>query len=247
MKPARIESCIRLLIISFASLIILVFSSIGWLILLDAEDAIHDRYFSQTAADIAAGKFGPDLPKGISAHPNADFLKSKMQLREIPSAPGLHEIFANDELTRSEWIRTFSDRLRLWLILGYEQEFRLWIAPQDFVGNNRVVLTDLDWLPQPDWKRIPTCRRRAFGNLNSFAFGIRVPGFPRRWAGISRTARACFPGQLRNRIVAGRTALRNLWLELCAQPQHERRSETGSKYPEKCEKSSRVNPVFPNP
>ena len=102
-------------------------------------------------------------------------------------------------------------------------------------------------MPQPDWKRIPTCRRQAFGNLYTFESGIRVPSFPRRWAGISRISRTSFPGQLRNRIVAGHPALRILRLELWAQPKPDRRSKAGSKYPEKCEKSSRVIPVFPNP
>jgi signal transduction histidine kinase len=182
MKPARIESRIRLLIISFSSLIILVFSGIGWLILLDAEDEIHDRFFSQTAADIAAGKFGPDLPKGISAHPNADFLKSKMQLREIPSAPGLHEIFANDELTRSEWIRTFSDRLRLWLILGYEQEFRLWIAPQDSVGNNRVVLADLSVLEVSEQETARAGKRMLILSALLFLIALGVSQLITSWA-----------------------------------------------------------------
>jgi hypothetical protein len=182
MKPARIESRIRLLIISFASLIILVFSGIGWLILLDAEDEIHDRFFSQTAADIAAGKFGPDLPIGISAHPNADFLKNKMQLREIPSAPGLHEIFANDELTRSEWIRTFSDRLRLWLILGYEQEFRLWIAPQDSVGNNRVVLADLSVLEVSERETARAGKRMLILSALLFLIALGVSQLITSWA-----------------------------------------------------------------
>jgi signal transduction histidine kinase len=182
MTSPRLESRILLLIISFASLIILVFSGIGWLILLDAEDAIHDRYFSQTAADIAAGKIGPDLPKGISAHADTDFLKSKMQLRKIPSAPGLHEIFANDELTRSEVIRTFSDRLRLWLFLGYEREFRLWIAPQDSVGNKRVVLADLSVLEVSEQETTRAGERMLILSALFFLIALGVSQLITRWA-----------------------------------------------------------------
>jgi signal transduction histidine kinase len=182
MTSPRLESRIRLLIICLAALVILVFSGIGWLILLDAEDAIHDRYFSPTAADITAGKFGPDLPKGISAHPNADFLKSKMQLREIPSVPGLHEIFANDDLTRSEWIRTFFDRLRLWLILGYEREFRLWIAPQDSVGNNRVVLADLSALEVSEQETARAGKRMLILSALLFLIALGVSQLITRWA-----------------------------------------------------------------
>ena len=98
MKSTRLEVRIRLLIICFAALIIMVFSGVGWIILLDSEDEIHDKFFVQVAADIALGKTGATLPEGITAHPNADFLKNKMQLHEVPTTPGLHDIFANDDL-----------------------------------------------------------------------------------------------------------------------------------------------------
>jgi hypothetical protein len=62
MKPARIESRIRLLIISFASLIILVFSGIGWLILLDAEDEIHDRFFHKRLLTLLRENSAPISP-----------------------------------------------------------------------------------------------------------------------------------------------------------------------------------------
>lgn len=143
MRPSRLESRIRLLIVCFAALIILVVSGIGWIILLDAEDAIHDRYFIKTAEDIVNDRSGTTLPAGITAHADASFLMGKMRLHEIPSTPGLHEIFANDDLTRSVAVRTFFDRLRLWIILGYEREFRLWIASEECKGNMRVVLADL--------------------------------------------------------------------------------------------------------
>ena len=96
MRPSRLESRIRLLIVCFAALIILVVSGIGWIILLDAEDAIHDRYFIKTAEDIVNDRSGTTLPAGITAHADASFLMEKMRLQEIPSIPGLHEIFAND-------------------------------------------------------------------------------------------------------------------------------------------------------
>jgi signal transduction histidine kinase len=143
MRPARLESRIRLLIVCFAALIILLVSGIGWVILLDAEDAIHDRHFIKTAEGIVAGRPEAVLPVGMSAHPEAVFLMDKMRLSEIPSSPGLHDIFANEDLTRSLLVRTFLDRLRLWIIPGYEREFRLWIAPEAGPDGIRVVLADL--------------------------------------------------------------------------------------------------------
>ena len=50
MKSTRLEVRIRLLIICFAALIIMVFSGVGWIILLDSEDEIHDKFFVQVAA-----------------------------------------------------------------------------------------------------------------------------------------------------------------------------------------------------
>jgi len=113
-----IAARIRLLVVCLAALITLLFASIGWIILLDAEDALHDAYFTAAAQAVAGGKTADLLPAGVSIHRDASFLRSKMNLRDIPEAPGLYEIFANDDLTQSLRVTGFSDRLRLWLLAG---------------------------------------------------------------------------------------------------------------------------------
>ena len=138
-----IAARIRLLVVCLAALITLLFASIGWIILLDAEDALHDAYFTAAAQAVAGGKTADLLPAGVSIHRDASFLRSKMNLRDIPEAPGLYEIFANDDLTQSLRVTGFSDRLRLWFVLGYEREFRLWIGPPDPQGRATVALADL--------------------------------------------------------------------------------------------------------
>ena len=138
-----IAARIRLLVVCLAALITLLFASIGWIILLDAEDALHDAYFTAAAQAVAGGKTADLLPAGVSIHRDASFLRTKMHLRDIPEAPGLYEIFANDDLTQSLRVTGFSDRLRLWFVLGYEREFRLWIGPPDPQGRATVALADL--------------------------------------------------------------------------------------------------------
>lgn len=138
-----IGSRIRLLVVCLAALITLLSASIGWIILLDAEDAIHDAYFTGAAKAVAEGRDPELLPAGVSTHHDADFLRKKMNLRDIPDEPGLYEIFANEDLTQSLLVTGFSDRLKLWFLLGYEREYRLWIGPRDPRGRATVVLADL--------------------------------------------------------------------------------------------------------
>ncbi len=66
---------IRLLVVCLTALITLLFAGIGWIILLDAEDAIHDAYVTTGARAIAEGN-NPDLrPAGVSAYRHACFLQ----------------------------------------------------------------------------------------------------------------------------------------------------------------------------
>lgn len=182
MRPSRLESRIRLLIVCFAALIILVVSGIGWIILLDAEDAIHDRYFIKTAENIVNDRSGATLPAGVTAHADASFLMEKMRLHEIPSTPGLHEIFANDDLTRSVVVRTFFDRLRLWIILGYEREFRLWIAAEKGRGDARVVLADLSITELSEAEADKASRRLFMLSALLFLLALGVGQLITQWA-----------------------------------------------------------------
>lgn len=134
---------IRLLVVCLTALITVLFAGIGWIILLDAEDAIHDTYFTTAAQSVAEGKNPDMLPAGVSVHRDAGFLRSKMNLRDIPDKPGLYEIFANEDLSQSLLVRNLSDRLRLWFVLGYEREYRLWVGPEGPRAGTTVVLADL--------------------------------------------------------------------------------------------------------
>jgi signal transduction histidine kinase len=182
MRPSRLASRIRLLVVCFAALLILVFSGIGWIILLDAEDAIHDRYFIRAAEDLVAGRAGAPPPAGVTAHSDAGFLDGKMRLHPIPSTPGLHEIFANEDLTRSVVVRTFFDRLRVWILLGYEREFRLWIAPEEVRGDVRVVLADLSTTELSESETERAGKRLLILSVLLFLLALGVSQLITRWA-----------------------------------------------------------------
>jgi signal transduction histidine kinase len=181
MSLGRLELRIRLLIVCLASLIITTFALVGWMILLDAEDAVHDRYFATAAVDIAAGRSGPSLPAGLSAHPDATFLREKLGLREVPTTPGLHDIFANDDMTQSEVIRTFPDQLRLWFILGYEREYRLWIAPKDSTNEIQAVLADLHTLEVSEAGTTQAVWRLAILSAALFLLALAASQLITRW------------------------------------------------------------------
>ena len=59
---------IRLLVTCLTGLVTLLFAGIGWVILLDAEDALHDAYFVAAAKGVADGGNPGLLPAGVSAH-----------------------------------------------------------------------------------------------------------------------------------------------------------------------------------
>jgi signal transduction histidine kinase len=181
MSPSRLELRIRLLVVCLAGLVIATFAAVGWVILLEAEDAIHDRYFATAAADLAAGRSGTSPVAGLSAHADASFLRDKMGLREIPTNPGLHDIFANDDLSRSEVIRSFPDRIRLWFVLGYEREYRLWIPPRESAGDIRAVLADLSTLEVSEAATDEATRRLLILSAVLFLLALAASHLITRW------------------------------------------------------------------
>lgn len=172
---------IRLLVICLTALVTLLFAGIGWIILLDAEDALHDAYFVAAAKGVAEGGSPGLLPVGVSAHPDADFLRSKMNLRDIPTEPGTYEIFANDDLTQSLLVRGLSDRLRLWFILGYEREYRLWIGSGVAAGSPRFVLADLSTQEVSEGATDSAIHKLIFLSAGLFLIALGVSELITRW------------------------------------------------------------------
>lgn len=172
---------IRLLVTCLTGLVTLLFAGIGWIILLDAEDALHDAYFVAAAKGVADGGSPGLLPAGVSAHPDADFLSSKMNLRDIPAAPGTYEIFANDDLTQSMLVRGFGDRLRLWFVLGYEREYRLWIGSGGASGRQVFVLADLSTQEVSEGATDAAIHKLIFLSAGLFLVALGVSELITRW------------------------------------------------------------------
>lgn len=172
---------IRLLVTCLTGLVTLLFAGIGWIILLDAEDALHDAYFVAAAKGFADGGSPELLPAGVSAHPDADFLRSKMNLRDIPAAPGVYEIFANDDLTQSLLVRGLSDRLRLWFVLGYEREYRLWIGSGGTPGRPVFVLADLSTQEVSKGATDAAIHKLIFLSAGLFLIALGVSELITRW------------------------------------------------------------------
>jgi signal transduction histidine kinase len=172
---------IRLLVTCLTGLVTLLFACIGWIILLDAEDALHDAYFVAAAKGVADGGNPGLLPAGVSAHSDADFLSSKMNLRDIPAAPGIYEIFANDDLTQSILVRGFGDRLRLWFVLGYEREYRLWIGSGGTPGRPVFVLADLSTQEVSEGATDAAIHKLIFLSAGLFLIALGVSELITRW------------------------------------------------------------------
>jgi signal transduction histidine kinase len=172
---------IRLLVTCLTGLVTLLFAGIGWVILLDAEDALHDAYFVAAAKGVADGGNPGLLPAGVSAHSDADFLSSKMNLRDIPAAPGIYEIFANDDLTQSILVRGFGDRLRLWFVLGYEREYRLWIGSGGTPGRPVFVLADLSTQEVSEGATDAASHKLIFLSAGLFLVALGVSELITRW------------------------------------------------------------------
>lgn len=172
---------IRLLVTCLTGLVTLLFAGIGWVILLDAEDALHDAYFVAAAKGVADGGNPGLLPAGVSAHSDADFLSSKMNLRDIPAAPGIYEIFANDDLTQSILVRGFGDRLRLWFVLGYEREYRLWIGSGGTPGRPVFVLADLSTQEVSEGATDAAIHKLIFLSAGLFLVALGVSELITRW------------------------------------------------------------------
>ncbi len=172
---------IRLLVTCLTGLVTLLFAGIGWVILLDAEDALHDAYFVAAAKGVADGGNPGLLPAGVSAHSDADFLSSKMNLRDIPAAPGIYEIFANDDLTQSILVRGFGDRLRLWFVLGYEREYRLWIGSGGTPGRPVFVLADLSTQEVSEGATDEAIHKLIFLSAGLFLVALGVSELITRW------------------------------------------------------------------
>jgi signal transduction histidine kinase len=120
-----------------------VFSLGGWLLLIDAEDAIQDSYLEPLLKQVAAAPKDTAMPHGIVRYWNAGEISKTHGLAEVPANKGLYEFFTDDEgrnacAPKSPW-----DRVRMWTMQDREREFRMWFEPASPEREAVWVLVDL--------------------------------------------------------------------------------------------------------
>lgn len=123
--PARLRTQIAILVTLSAIGAFSAMALAGWLLVLEAEDAIMESLVLDAVQT-------QERTNGVSAPPSwlrrvADdaFLRREMGLNEIPRGPGPYELFASDRGTHAVIIRGAMDRWRVRLGVGREREYRL--------------------------------------------------------------------------------------------------------------------------
>jgi signal transduction histidine kinase len=128
--PPRVASRIRWLLLGLAATITLVFTVGGWLLLLEAEDAVQESYLGSMLREVALSDPGTTrMPAGFTRVTDPSWLLVRHGLKDPPRRPGLHEFFADDEGRRALIPEGLIGRLRLWLVDPLEREYRLWFEP----------------------------------------------------------------------------------------------------------------------
>ena len=143
-KPqSRLASRIRWLLVGLACTVAGVFSLGGWLLLIDAEDAIQDSYLEPLLKQLAAAPKDTAMPRGIVRYWNAGEISETHGLAEIPANKGLYEFFADDEGRNAFAPKSPWDRVRMWTMEDREREFRMWFEPASPDRKAVWVLVDL--------------------------------------------------------------------------------------------------------
>jgi signal transduction histidine kinase len=143
MPQSRLASRIRWLLIGLACTVASVFSLGGWLLLIDAEDAIQDSYLQPLLRQLALAPKDTVMPHGIVRYWDAREISETYGLVEVPATEGLYEFFADDEGRNAIAPKSMGDRLRLWTREDREREFRFWFEPASSIHEAVWVLVDL--------------------------------------------------------------------------------------------------------
>jgi hypothetical protein len=91
MPESRLASRIRWLLVGLACTVAGVFSLGGWLLLIDAEDAIQDSYLEPLLRQLAAAPKDTVMPRGIVRYWDAGEISETHGWAEAPLKKGLYE------------------------------------------------------------------------------------------------------------------------------------------------------------
>ena len=142
MMPRTLQARIARHFVLFATVLAAVLTFGALQLLMETEDAVLDRYLSQTLPALPAGTPGVPWLTDFSSPQN---LRDRIALADVPTS-GWHEIFASADGRRARLIRSWRDRLAVWADRGMESEYRLLASTNAATGESTWRLVDLQSL-----------------------------------------------------------------------------------------------------
>jgi signal transduction histidine kinase len=102
-----------------------VMAAAGWLLVLEAEDAILEALVAESVQAQERPEGSPARPQWLTYVQDDAALCRRTGLAAAPDTPGPHELFASADGSASVLIAGIADRWRVWLASDREREFRL--------------------------------------------------------------------------------------------------------------------------
>jgi signal transduction histidine kinase len=123
--PRRLRSRIPLVLTLAALGGFTVMAAAGWLLVLEAEDAILEALVAEAVQAQERPEGSPARPQWLTYVQDDAALCRRTGLAAAPDTPGPHELFASADGSASVLIAGIADRWRVWLASDREREFRL--------------------------------------------------------------------------------------------------------------------------
>lgn len=172
--PVRLRARILIFVSSFALLVLAGVVAGGLWVVLEAEDAILDANLGSAVAAAQAEDGSGVTPGWLALYDNAELLRGRLSLTDIPVETGMHEVFARADGNDAIWVRDWSSRWQMWRSDGLEHEFRLWVEPT--VSGPRYWVADLETLEFTE-SRIDAIQQSILGIAVTVALAALVLGW----------------------------------------------------------------------
>ena len=123
--PRRLRSRILLVVTLAAIGGFTVMATAGWLLVLEAEDAMLDTRLSEAVQAQEHAAHASAAPPWLTRLEDEAALRQRTGLSARPEGPGPHELFASADGATFVLVGGFADRWRVWLAPDREREYRL--------------------------------------------------------------------------------------------------------------------------
>lgn len=136
--PVRLRARIAILVSTFSLIMFVLVAMGGWLLVLEAEDAILEASLEE-ALRTATHPHRLSSPEWYREYATSLELMDQMQLDRIPKDPGVYELFANAKGDEAIWVYNWTSRLSMWFSEDREREFRLLMEPDGASLRYRLI------------------------------------------------------------------------------------------------------------